>query len=1567
MTEDLNNLENTEEVEEVVENQNNEIAVDFSTPDPSAGLPSDRVEQFTDNLSGNVLDTIDNLFQGDQKSKQEIINERQQKKINAQLGNEQLQKDLDESTDFFTVLARESVRAPLGGLEDAANSVLLTADKTGDELKKQVNQALGRPVDPTQDPSSDEYESWFDGNNRLIAENQTGIGRFGRDVAEFFVLTRWAGKALGPARTKASTMVGNTQLVRAVSPMVQSNRFLRWGSRNSQRILDIATDGIIAELIMSDSEGKNLVNMAEEHVPWLAPDFIAWLGADEDDTWYEKRVKSALVGSTANFIFPLGNGLRKASWWAGRKAIALKKKGIKTASKEFRQEIDKGFNRIFNKTLEEGVIKDQQLGDRLAQTRYEYGKGINPNNAKDEYIFKQLDIEDQAEYGRLLDGKEPSEWFVNNLKKRGKADLTEIEVADEDALWREAFSNLSDDDFMDVKGIMNMPQRVSLRELAMNDYFELAQKIGARNDDPWLPIQGQSLKQAAENILRESDPIVNPNNSTDFQRATYDGDIFKYEKVDGTYQVDIGELEQALKERQWNWQNELSLDTAFRTIDEPYISRAAAGNKDLYEIYKEVARDLDSISMGMKEADYKMSMEADIELARPFLEPIEKFIDGKDVDLVKEYKRILAALKKKGATDTTEYKFIRDPKDVTKSGRPRTRNIVAPGVSQMRANLFVLHTLGKFTSQLAKNTLQVNNNLPLTRNYEMFTDLMKVMFIENKKWGFNWGKQGQGAQGGIATLFDMMKKPPKQVLAEIQKEADDIFDNLSQLYKAGDMESVNDLLTISLLSNGQVTSLTQIPEYLSKYLRGGSMKDFSGRLKPIPPRMMDEMYQTVINSWLGHPKTAVNAVFMTNALNVSRGFEQWYANNLIPFRKYFSTKDGFKGKYNQDTFWEHMDYDSFKKTKNRMIGVQYSALIRSQKEAFQMFMRNFKINNKPVIFDQDGKAIFRNPDYGSRFDSQAGNAKHEELSRFYKKYGNFWQKKGKNVTDLFYNLNKLPIMKASRSVMNAGDAYTRTIIGRQQMAVEAAEEALKLGVDPDNLNDFVKQYDELFRKKIFRKNADDVWVVKDPRAKQIGDEVTLMKEFPNFMNSKKFLEGLQESPLTNRFFAFIRPAFNNAGNVADRTPLKMLRDQYQDIVVKKKDFEKWGISPEELPRAQDELIGRVALGTTLAGITYAYAMNGQVIGDYPKDEGERRMWKALKIQPNSFAIPKPWNPATQAKGDNGWIYVGFGRSDIAGTLFSFAGNLAYYNNRLGDAYFDQTVEKLSWLFAAGAADLGVVQGASDMIGLLDGSIDKGYNFERMGAKLFRPQLGAGGQSRFLAELFDNTSKEANTFLEYARQQDFIFKSNVPNDYDILGKTRGKNNVKPLRIGPHNPVLRLVNSLSPFTVTSTEGDFVKQALLDIRYDIGAEVNSLGGVQLNSQEKSDFKLVLAEDKQFRKELEQLVSSEKWKDNYEQYKELGKTDHAGWKRQQEWFYQEVQKRFTSAKERAVLALKERDDKGVYRFPEYNSNKPDSLFNRITVSDYQKEAAKISSPGLKKSLYNQIEKIRKYGTAPQ
>ena len=1552
---DQNELEKQELAEEEV--QANQF--DFSIPNPSEGEARGPVESFTDNISANVKDFIDNRFQGDQKTKEDFIAEREQTRVDATAGEEERQEALNESTNFFDVVAREGVRAPLGAIEDAAHSVLLTADKTGDEIKKQINQTLGRPVDPEQDPSSDEYKSWYDGSNKIIAENQIGLGKFARGISEFMLLARWTGKALGPARAQGSTMLGNTQLVRAAAPMYQSNRYVRFATDAGKRLWQIGTDGAIADFIMSSSEGKNMANLAEEHAPWLLPDLMSALSADPGDTWYQERFKSALVGTSFNYLGYTVSSFVKAAWKSGRWILKQKAAG-KSLTEELLNEGDKIFNTEFNKGLKESVVKEQEIGDRLSKIRYDSGQGIDPRYTKTNYILKHLGEEDQLEYARLLDGKEPSDWFVENLKKRGKADLTEIEVSDEDELWREAFNNLSDDDFLDVKGIMNMPQRVSLRELAMNDYFELAQKIGGRAGDPWLPIPNMSLVQRAENALRETDEFVNADKYPDYDKQTYDGGIIKYDKVSDKYKVELEEIEKAIKERQWNWEEKKSTETLFRSVDEPYISQAAAGNKDLYEIYREVAEDLDKISMGMSDQNFTTDLEVDLAMARPFLDSIEKFIDGKPVDLVKEYKRVLKELRKRGAAGTVEYKYPRDPSDLTKSGRIRTINIKTPDPLTVRANMFVLHSLGKFTAQLAKGTLTVNNKLPTARNWEMFTDLMKVLMIENKKWGYNWGRAGQARQGGVANLFRKLQKPPKEILKNIQTEVEDVVSNLKDLYRSGDMEAVNDLLTMALITEGKVNSIAQIGEYLGKYLTGGVMRDANGVLQKIDSRIMRETYQTVINSWLGHPKTAINSMFMTNVLNTSRLMEQWYGIHgpiVKQWRRHKFDKDSLKG-----TIYEGLDFDGFNKVKAKMIGVQYSAMIRAHKEGWKMFMRNWEINNKPQLFDingkpvldSEGKQIFRMPDYATRYEDGTSNRQWEEMARMYDKYGDFGQKIGKQFVDVFFNINKLPIMRYSRSAMNAGDAYTRTVIGRMEMSIRFAEAAFKQGVDPDDLDAFAKANDDLFRTEIFRKNKDDVWVVKDPRAKAIADEVTLMKPLPEAIRS---VQGLERHPVTQRFFAFLRPSFNNFGNTLDRTPVKMLRDQYKDIVIHK-DGSRWGLTPDQVPRAADELIGRVALGTTLVGILMGYARTGMLIGDYPKDENDRKWWKSRGIQPNSFAVPRPWNPFTQERGDNGWLYVSFGRSDVASTLFSFAGNLAYYEGVLGENYLDESTEKFKWLTASALADTGFIQSANNMISLLDGTTDKGENFERIGARLFRPSLGFQGQSKFLADIFDNTRKESNTFLEYATQHDIIFRSNVPDDYDVLGKTRGKGNAKPLRYGPHNVGMRFLHSLLPFQPTLTEGDALKKQLHEIGYDLNVEFTSLGGVKLNSQERSDLKLVLAEDPKLRSELETLINSKSWKDNLQDYKDAKKKNIDGWEVKEESFYTSVNKIFTRAKNRAVIELKDTD-----RFPEYNSNKPDSLFNRITFKKLQKQISATSDVGLKKSFTKQLEELKKHG----
>ena len=1566
------NIENKEELidENLKENELQAEGFDFSIPNPSEGEARGPVEAFTDNLSATAKDFIDNRFQGDQKTKEDFIAEREQARVDATAGHEERQEALDESTNFFDTVAREGVRAPLGAIEDAANSVLLTADKTGDEVKKQLNQVLGRPVDPEQDPSSDEYESWYDGSNKIIGENQTGVGKFARGVSEFMLLTRWTHKALGGARANfnPNSMVGlnQTKIVRAAHPMYQSNRFMRIATGGGRKVWQIGTEGAIADFIMSSSEGQNMANLAQEHAPWLLPDLMAALSARPEDTWYQERFKSALVGTAFNFLGYTVAGISKGGWKVGRWLLEQKKAG-KDITEEILKKGDEIFNIEVNKTLNEGANSAQEMGDRLSKIRYDSGKGIDPRYTKTNYIFKHLGEEDQLEYARLLDGKEPSEWFVNNLKKRGKADLTEIEVTDEDSLWREAFNNLSDDDFLDVKGIMNMPQRVSLRELAMNDYFELAQKIGGRAGDEWLPVSNMSRVQRAENALRETDEFVNADKYPDYDKQTYEGGIVKYDKVDDKYKVQAEEIQKAIDERQWNWKENKNAETVFRTVDEPYISQAAAGNKDLYDIYKEVAEDLDRVSMGMREDNFRTDVEVDIAMATPFLEPIEKFIDGKSIDLVKEYKRILRTLRKRGAVGQIDYKYPRDPGDLTKSGRVRTVNITTPDPLTVRSNMFVLHSIGKFTAQLAKGTLTINNKLPTARNWDMFTDLMKVLMIENKKWGYNWGRGGQARQGGIAALFRDLRKPPKEILKGFQAEADEVIGNLKELYRSGDMEAVNDLLTMAIISEGKVNSIAQIPEYLGKYLRGGRMKNKNGERVRIDSRIIRETYQTVINSFLGHPKTAVNSFFMTNLLTVARGFEAWYGIHgpiIKQWRRNAFNEDSLKG-----TMYEGLDYDGFNKVKTRLIGVQYAAMVRAQKEGWNMFIRNWEINMKPQLFDvnmkpaldSEGREIWRMPDYGSRYDDGTTSKQWTEMSKMYDKYGGPLMKGGKLYVDSLFNINKLPISRWSRSALNAGDAYNRTIVGRMQMSVRAAEEAFKLGVDPDDLAEFAKVNDEIFRKEIFRKNKDDVWVVKDPRAKDIADESTLMRQLGEFPKQLQFLE---RHPLFQRFFVFMRPSLNNFGNTINRTPVKMLFHQYDDIV-RRGDGTAWGVVPDEIPRAQDELIGRIALGTTLTGLIYQYARMGNVVGDLPKDQADRDHWRSLGIVPNSFAVPKPWNPMTQARGDNGWMYISFGRSDIASTLFSWAANVAYYEGVIGQKASDEQFEKIKWYTSTLLADTGFIQSTKDIMNLLDGTNDNGINFERAQAKLLRPNLGFQGQSKFLTDMFDNTRKESNSFMEYAREQDFLFRSNIPDDYDVLGKTRGRGNVKPLRYGPHNFVARFLHSVSPFQVTMTEGDSLKQTLFDIRYPLDLEYSSLGGVELNSQEKSDLKLVMAEDKNLRSDLERLINSENWQNNLKQYKELGKKRTDGWDVAQDSITQEVRDVFTAAKERAVTTLKDKE-----RFPEYNNNSPESLFNRIYVRDLQKEAAGTNNPELKKSFYDQIEKIRIHGTtgvAPQ
>ena len=90
--------------------------------------------------------------------------------------------------------------ALVGGAADAVESVGGFLDLSGDTIKTGLNKAFGNPIDETQNPWSNQYES----NNPLdipdewIPENKSGLGKLARGLAEFGFLSLTSKCKCGP-------------------------------------------------------------------------------------------------------------------------------------------------------------------------------------------------------------------------------------------------------------------------------------------------------------------------------------------------------------------------------------------------------------------------------------------------------------------------------------------------------------------------------------------------------------------------------------------------------------------------------------------------------------------------------------------------------------------------------------------------------------------------------------------------------------------------------------------------------------------------------------------------------------------------------------------------------------------------------------------------------------------------------------------------------------------------------------------------------------------------------------------------------------------------------------------------------------------------------------------------------------------------------------------------------------------------------------------------------------------------------------------------------------------------
>ena len=306
---------------------------------------------------------------------------------------QQAAQEQAQSTEPQPTFLSETGAAIAGGAADAVESVGGFAELTGDTLKTGFNQLLGRPLDDTQNPFSDDYRAgdagWLDIPDTWVPENKTGLGKFARGMVEFGFLTAATGGIGGAAFGGARLGVRGLAAARAAGVSAKGTRMLKFVGKTGK----IAGEGAIADLVSSSSEAANLANLAEEHTPWMAPWITQALAIDPEDNPWLARIKT--VGSGAGFNL-VGHGIAafaKGAWAANRARAAGKSV----------DEADEIGNKVMQDDLDKNIDLDNAHADEMAADRFAQGRGISTADPRDEYLRTYLDEKDYAQYKESAD------------------------------------------------------------------------------------------------------------------------------------------------------------------------------------------------------------------------------------------------------------------------------------------------------------------------------------------------------------------------------------------------------------------------------------------------------------------------------------------------------------------------------------------------------------------------------------------------------------------------------------------------------------------------------------------------------------------------------------------------------------------------------------------------------------------------------------------------------------------------------------------------------------------------------------------------------------------------------------------------------------------------------------------------------------------------------------------------------------------------------------------------------------------------------------------------------------
>ena len=1273
-----------------------------------ANEPTNAVSKFLEDTQVNLRDFVDNTFQGDQRSKDEIRSDREAATTEGQRNLLESQAVLDQSTDPVS----ETIRAGVGATMDAVESVGSFAKLSKDSIETGIKTVMGKAVSPEENPFSSEYQrgSYFEIPDAYEPENNTNLGKLGRGLVEFGLLTRWSGAYVNAASKAIVNPMGAQfapKLIRSAGAFVGGNKTLQFLSAGAK----ISAEGALAELISESSEYGNIANLAQEYTPWLLPGIMERLAVDENDTAWEARLKTVTAGAGLNHIGYFFSALIKGGFKTARGVARNAIKEGKPLSEAIKLGNEAG-SKEFQRAMLAEVLNAERGAQKLAQVKLNQGMGIDPSDPLDRYVRKHLDDDDFNTYNNLIEESD-------NITDAGA----------------------------------RVESRATIEELTAK-----AKSIGAAQGDEWSDVRYSSTFFDEENAGRQPDPTVNPDQFDDIDKASYNRDVDAIENV--VEEAKKGEkISTTLFDEADILKGRDSTPNA-ENVSRDMIKRVSGGDKNLEEIYTEVVDDMTQRMANVyKSEDYEDLVIGAINRAEPTLQRLGDFNKGQVKSILNEYKKSITA-QRKGPKGTGEYRTFSYGLD--KDGNPRYINTIGP--LQKDANIIILKSLAQTISDIATGSLEVSNNLSIMKNYDKLTKLMKEVTLKNKEYMYAWGIDGQLQQGNVKILDTLQARKRGSAFADALKDADKLEKNMMLLKdyakKTGDAQPIEDLMRVFAMTDGDVLSLDDIGTYLKSYLYGGHFLGYTGakgqRFKALPSKVSQEIMGITYNGLLARIRTPVKAVLNTGFLSYYKPIMKTlgFLNPLSISRSQIDM--GFLNSKGYKDLYPNFKDPEFLKTQTHAALFQLDAATRTMGDTLAVFTRNYRKGIRGEDMDYIGKYAI-----------QRRTKQFKGLQYFKEKYTDdvatdvgYW------FANMLHDFNTKPWVRHSTISMGAGDAAARFNIGNQRLAEEAYFQAVESGATIEDFIKFRDKFEELYDKKIFRykkeklPNGEEVTakIVSDKLARLGGDQATLTSNLEGI--EKTFTKLLGQIPGANSLFKFITPAINGIKIGFDHSPAAALLNQKYHAMLRGDmvELQKLGITTETLPGQIAEIEGKMAFGTGLIAYMVSLAAQGKLTGDMPRDPGERELWEQSGIRPLSIKYKVPFS--------NKNVYVSYAGFEIWTTLARVVGNLIHEGDVLGESDLSYSLSKLSTVTGTLLIDNGPLQGLTEMTTLFSAESPDSL-FQGSVANLAGSFAPMSGSFADFSDLIDGSMKELEGINAKFIYRSSVFRPLLPPKYCLL--------------------------------------------------------------------------------------------------------------------------------------------------------------------------------------------------------